>query len=150
SDRLDKIREKLLQERRAVLDEFGQDSATVQKREAYFQKQAELDRLNQELQARQQRYLRLVQNLLDLRGTHIATCGLVWNDGYPVDGGSVLTQHFDDQLPQAPLWFQSVGNAGGQAWAGLFRDADGNGVMEYAPADASLRPGRWTAEINFL
>jgi hypothetical protein len=42
-----------------------------------------------------------------------------------------------------------VGNAGGQAWAGLFRDVDGNGVMEFA-AESTPRPGRWTTELNFL
>src|SRR5262249_13225345 len=38
----------------------------------------------------------------------------------------------------------------GQAWAGLFRDVDGNGVMEFAPPGTPLRPGRWTSELNFL
>jgi len=45
---------------------------------------------------------------------------------------------------------RSAGDTRGQAWAGPFRDADGNGVMEFAPATAPLPPGRWTHELNFL
>jgi hypothetical protein len=32
----------------------------------------------------------------------------------------------------------------------LFRDRDGNDVMEFAPAEAPLKRDRWTAELNFL
>jgi hypothetical protein len=149
-ERLDLLRARLLQERAGVLDNFKQDKETVQKREAYFQRQAELDKLSQELQAREQRYLRLVQDLLGLKGTRVVSCSLVWNDGYPVDGGSLLSRYFDGQPLQPPLWFQAVGNAGGQAWTGLFRDADGNGIMEFDAAEKSPRPGRWTTELNFL
>ena len=38
----------------------------------------------------------------------------------------------------------------GQAWTGLFRDSDGNGVMEFSDADSRLPPGVWSREINFL
>jgi hypothetical protein len=32
----------------------------------------------------------------------------------------------------------------------LFRDADGNGIMEFAPPTTRLPEGRWTRELNFL
>ena len=48
------------------------------------------------------------------------------------------------------LWFQAAGNNRGQAWTGLFRDADKNGFMEFADAKTPLKKGRWTHEINFL
>src|SRR5262249_33303425 len=43
-----------------------------------------------------------------------------------------------------------AGDTRGQAWSGLFRDADGNGVMEFAAPDAPLPEGAWTRELNFL
>jgi hypothetical protein len=49
-----------------------------------------------------------------------------------------------------PIWVNSAGNSRGQSWTGLFRDADGNGLMEFAPADAAMKSGRWTRELNFL
>src|SRR5262249_25453863 len=38
----------------------------------------------------------------------------------------------------------------GQVWTGRFRDADGNGVMEFAPPGMPLPVSRWTTELNFL
>ncbi|HLN27176.1 MAG TPA: S8 family serine peptidase [Gemmataceae bacterium] len=150
NERLDVLRGKLLEERRAVLDNFGQDPATVQKREAYFQKQAELDAQNRKQQARQQRFLDLVQDLRKLGGIQVVACELMWSDGYAVDGSNPLSRYFDGQPLQPPLWFQSVGNTAGQTWAGVFRDADGNGVMEFAPPGTPLPASRWTSELNFL
>src|SRR5207237_10716448 len=52
---------------------------------------------------------------------------------------------------QAPLlWFQAAGNTRGQSWAGLFRDQDGNGLMEFEPSPYQSKRGRWTSEMNFL
>src|SRR5262249_44528652 len=38
----------------------------------------------------------------------------------------------------------------GQAWTGLIRDADSNGVMEFAEAKTPLPAGNWNHELNFL
>lgn len=148
--RIQQRHEQLLDERRQVLDNFGQDAATVKRREAYFKNQAEFDRQVQEHQRRQQRFLDLVRDLKALKGIQVAVCSLVWSDGYPVDGGSPLSRYFDDRLCRTTLWFQAAGDTQGQAWAGLFRDADGNGVMEFAPPTTPLAHGRWTSELNFL
>ncbi len=67
-----------------------------------------------------------------------------------MDGSSTLSRFFDDRPFHAALWFQSAGDTRGQAWAGLFRDEDNNGVMEFAPPDAPLPEGTWTHELNFL
>ena len=37
-----------------------------------------------------------------------------------------------------------------QVWTGLFRDLDGNDVMEFAGPNAPLAAGRWTSELDFL
>src|SRR5205085_11531138 len=42
------------------------------------------------------------------------------------------------------------GDTRGQSWAGLFRDIDGNHVMEFADLQTALKPERWTPELNFL
>jgi hypothetical protein len=150
SHRLQQRRAQLLAERRSVLDNFRQDQATVKRREVYFKNQAEFDRQEQEHERRQQRFLDLVHDLIALKGIHVVACSLVWSDGYLVDGSSALSRYFDDSPFRAALWFQAAGDTNGQVWAGLFRDVDGNGVMEFAPPDTPLRPGRWTSELNFL
>src|SRR5205807_2378858 len=43
-----------------------------------------------------------------------------------------------------------AGNTRGQAWCGVYRDENGNGIMEFADAKTPLKPGRWSHEINFL
>jgi hypothetical protein len=71
-------------------------------------------------------------------------------EGFPVDGGSALSRWFDDRPFGGALWFQSAGDTRGQAWSGLFRDADGNGVMEFIRPGEKLPEGSWSPELNFL
>src|SRR5262249_37712178 len=59
-------------------------------------------------------------------------------------------RYLDDSPLRPALWFQAAGNARGQAWTGLFRDADADGVMEFADARAPLPPGNWDHQVNFL
>jgi hypothetical protein len=150
AERLQLQREQLVAERKQVLESFGEDEASIQRREAYFKKEAELAKEEKSLAQRQQRFSSLVRDLRNLKGIRVVACGLVWDDGYPVDGGSSLSRYFDDRPFRAALWFQSVGNTRGQAWAGLFRDLDGNGVMEFAKPETPLPKERWTRELNFL
>jgi hypothetical protein len=147
---LERQRDALLRERRAVLDSFSQGQAAVERREAYFKRQAELDNQDRELRRKERRFLRLQQDLRGFKGIQVVASALVWNDGYPADGSSGLSRYFDDRPFRGALWFQATGDSGSQAWAGLFRDVDGNGIMEFAPPDAPLKPGRWTSEVNFL
>jgi hypothetical protein len=149
SERLTRQRQELLQERRAVLENFGSEEEAQKRRQAYFEKEAQITRDERELQQRQQRYLDLIRDLRRLQGIPVVACSLVWDTGYPVDGTSPLTRYFDDS-PIRGFWFQSVDDARAQVWAGLFRDVDENGVMEFAPPDSPLRPGLWTRELNFL
>jgi hypothetical protein len=140
----------LAQERKKALDNFSDDPADVAKRKAYFKKQKEFDGEQEDLRDREERYLEIGNDLRSLRGVQIVSSSLVWTDGYPVDGSSPLSRYFNDRPFRAALWFQSAGNTRGQTWAGVFRDGDGNGVMEFAGPNTKLRPGRWTRELNFL
>jgi hypothetical protein len=61
-----------------------------------------------------------------------------------------LTRYLNNRPFRSTYWFQPAGDNRGQTWTGPFRDTDGNGVMEFAPANAKLPKGRWTSELNFL
>jgi hypothetical protein len=150
NERVQRIREKLLEDRKAILDKFGQDTRTAAEREAYFDKQRQIDKEEQELQRREERFLKLETDLRGLKGIQVVACPLVWAEGYPLGGSSPLTRYFDDRPFRAALWFQATGDTRGRAWSGLFRDVDGNGVMEFAPPETPLKSGRWTSELDFL
>jgi hypothetical protein len=168
TDRLQAQREALGRERRAFLESFGLETDVSRRRETMLKEREEaekeqrereqsLSRREAELRAqelahrtRQERFLRLERDLLDLRGTQVVTSSLLWNDGYPLAGNGPLTSYFDNQPPHDVFWFQAAGNTRGQSWSGLYRDADGNGVMEFAAPDEAVKPGRWTRELNFL
>ncbi len=101
-------------------------------------------------QQRLARYFQQRQAILSLRGIRVVASALSWHEGYPVDGSSALSRYFDDRPFRAALWFQAAGDTRGQSWSGLFRDADGNGVMEFADPRQPLPPDLWTPELNFL
>src|SRR5439155_9068674 len=147
--RLRTRREDLRQERKAVLDDFRQDEEHIERRNAYFKKLAELEGEEQAYQQKLQRFIKIIEDERALRGVQVVACSLVWNDGYPLGGASPLSRFFND-VPYPALWFEPAGNQRGQAWAGLFHDTDGNGVMEFAPLGALLPSQRWTPELNFL
>lgn len=149
-ERLAREREALLQERQVVLNNFAQDEATTKRRAAYFKRQAEYDQEEAAYRQRQARYLKLLRDLESLKGVRVVACPLVWNEGYPVDGSSPLSRYFDDRPFRAAKWFQAAGDVRGQTWAGLFRDTDRNGVLEFTPPEMPLPAGRWTRELNFL
>jgi hypothetical protein len=149
-ERIELAREKLLQERKTVLDNFSQDAKGIKLRQDYARKQEELDKQEKDAQGRRQRFLKLLDDVHKLKGIQVVSNTLVWADGYPVGGSSPLSRYFDDRPFRGALWFQAAGDTRGQSWSGLFRDADGNGVMEFAPLDMPPRPGKWTPELNFL
>ncbi len=143
-------REELLEERREILNNFNQDEAAVKRREAYLRAEADLKAQEAAVQQRQGRYYRLLEGLQSLKGVRVVSCGLTWGEGYPADGVGALSALLNDRPCRSSLWVQAAGDTRGQAWAGLFLDADGNGIMEFADPQRPLRPQRWTAELNFL
>src|SRR5260370_41134612 len=79
-DRLQQRHQQLLEERRQVLDNFGQDPATVKIREAYFKNQADFDRQVKDQQRRQLRFLALVRDLRTLKSVQCGAGSLDWTD----------------------------------------------------------------------
>ncbi|HKB41267.1 MAG TPA: S8 family serine peptidase, partial [Gemmataceae bacterium] len=152
--------EALQKEREEVLKLFldnrppAKDDKLMQRRleirEAYLKKEAAFRQDEKELNAILHAYLNYRDDLDRLKDVRVVVCGLAWNDGHPVDGSGALARYIDDTPLQSVLWFQPSGNTRGQAWAGLIRDADGNGVMEFAEKKAPLPAGSWNHEFNFL
>lgn len=140
----------LLAERAAVLDTFAIDKKTLDRREAYFKAQAAFDQEEKQADQRQRRYLKLVRDLKELHGIRLVVNDLVWAEGHPAQGASALARFFNDTPFHAANWFQAGGLLPGQVWTGLFRDLDGNQVMEFAGPRSPLAAGRWTSELDFL
>jgi hypothetical protein len=122
----------------------------IEEFETYKKDQAQLDADQREFEERVQRYLRLEEELRDLRKVRVVATGLAWHAGHPVDGGGTLSRYLDDQPFKKALWFQAAGDTRGQAWAGLFRDRDGDGVMEFLPPGTHLPAQRWSPSLAFL
>lgn len=140
----------LAAERRIALEDFSPQGEETQQRKDYIKKKAVFDRDERDLLTRIRNYQELLAGLNKLRGIRIVTSGLAWPEGYPVDGSSALSRAFDDRPFRAALWFQAAGDTRGQAWTGLFRDEDSNGVMEFVSPGGTLPEGVWTPELNFL
>jgi hypothetical protein len=150
-----------------AFENFSDDEAARQRRVAAQQALRQLDKEEAAVFARQLRVEDVERNLARVAGAQVVLSELQWNTGFALDGASPVSRFLDDWLvrrrPPAysrhlsrpnpgepPLWFQPAGDTRGQTWSGIYRDADGNGVMEFAPASEDLRPGRWSRELNFL
>jgi hypothetical protein len=149
-----------------AFEDFSDDERARQRRVAAQQALRKLDTDEAALLARQLRIEDVERGLARVAGAQVVLSELQWNTGFALDAASPVSRFLDDWLtprhgaytrhltrpnPSAPpLWFQPAGDTRGQTWTGVFRDADHNGVMEFAPADAELKPGRWSRELNFL
>jgi len=149
--------DKLLKERRIIFDnpgpadELDEDAIKRrQRKEAHMAEVAKLKEEETEYRKSLQRYVKLLDDIRDLRRMQVVVNTLAWTDGHPMDGSSPLSRYLDDHPFRSTVWFQPVGETNGQTWTGMFRDTDGNGVMEFAPADAMLKSERWSPELNFL
>jgi hypothetical protein len=161
---LDRRRRELSRERNAILDLFPDDRgqpkqdrtadpqqvARQERADKYRKAQAQFDDEEAAFLATERLYLQHLRDLRGLQATQVVVCALSWYTGYPADNGSALTRLLDDARRRGYLWIQAAGNAPGQAWTGLFRDRDGNGVMEFADASAPLPAGLWNHETCFL
>ena len=149
---------------RLAFTSLGDDPTAADRRKAA---QAEFEKLTAEEAALRQavaRFTDLKAGLDALRGTAVVVNTLVWDAGYPQDGLSALSRLLEEKYtprpeasalarlkrPPAPVWVQAASPSAGSVWAGPFLDFDGNGVLDFAPADAKLPAGRWTHGLNFL
>lgn len=162
--RLRSQRDELLQERKRILEDFDDDlnnerdfgflgaaRGWVFSEREWHRQWVEYHESQEKIVAeRQVRLTRLLDEVLNLKGTQIVANSFAWNSGYPMGGTSPLSRYFNERLGNQPLWFQSVGNTRGQCWHGYYRDDNGDAAMEFAAPGARLPAGRWSSEINFL
>ncbi len=151
-------------EYRQAFDDFDDDEPARARRRRAKAAIAAVEAKERELTARSNRLLKLEGDLASLKGVRVILNTVGWNAGQSLDATSALSRFLDQKMsvarpsviinegrqPQPALWFQPAGDTRGQTWLGLFQDADGNGVMEFAPPDMPLKPGRWSRELNFL
>jgi hypothetical protein len=159
-------RRKAQDEYRRAFESFEDDPAARQRRLAAQKALKDLDDEEAALLTRMDRVDALEQALGRVRGAQVVVSLIHWNTGFPLDAASTVSRFLDNWLtksvtttvralgrpspPPPPLWFQPAGDTRGQTWTGTFRDADRNGVMEFATDDVPLKPGRWSRELNFL
>ena len=120
-----------------------------------------------ELSGAAHRFDRLQNKLSALTGARVVFNTLCWETGYPLDGLGDLSRLIDSWVqapanritrPTAlradrkviPVWVQPASGSGHAVWGGPFRDADGNGVMEFVPATQAVGVGGWSRELNFV
>ena len=149
-DQLDEEQTELSIERQRVFEDFRVEGEAEQNRKNYRKKQADHNCDEAAYRLALNRFVQLTADLSSLKGIRLVLTGLVWDDGHPVEGASTLSRYFDDRPFRGALWFQYTGDTRGQAWVGMFRDQDGNEVMEFAAPESPLPAGRWTKEVNFL
>jgi hypothetical protein len=148
-EQLAQRRDALQNERRAFAMQFSDDPDAQKRREALAQKAKALQQDERVYEEAGQRYAALQSALLDLKEVRALASALRWNQGYSVNGASALSHYLDNRPFRYP-WLQANLDSKGQVWSGLFRDEDGNGVMEFAPPGEPLPAKRWTDELNFL
>lgn len=122
----------------------------IRRYDQYFKDLAQLRRDEREFEGRVARYIALNRAIKALRGMAVVSCSLVWEDGYPLGGDSALSRYLDDHPFRASMWLQTAGSARNQSWADLYRDLDGNRVMEFIPVPLDHSRDWWKAELNFL
>lgn len=165
-DALQLSRRDALAEYQKAFEDFSDEEPARKRRIAAQDALRKLDAEEKRILARLDRLEMLEGSLGRLTGAQIVVSELFWNTGFALDGASAVSRFLDDWLtrskgahtrhltkpnpPGPPMWFQPVGDTHGQSWTGLFRDVDGNGVMEFVPPSVALKSDRWSRELNFL
>ncbi|MCX8139502.1 MAG: hypothetical protein N3E46_07450 [Gemmataceae bacterium] len=162
-------KQRAIQKRQEALQKPGDEEAL---RQLLQQSLAEVQRAEAalaETYARYDRYLRLRQELQSLvYGAAVIVNPWAWEAGYPLDGCSPLSRQVEGLLLRPspriisptrpvstpslppPVWVQAASVTHQTVWTGLFRDEDGNGLLEFVPAGSPLPRDHWSRELNFL
>jgi hypothetical protein len=170
-DRLAVDKEALVERRKAVMAEYTSAAADLSDEPKSVKRRtdalAAVKKLEADETALDSAFTRLTaikKALDDLFNAGVIINTLVWDSGRALDGlnplQDVLEQRFvppvvtnaihPGRTSRPPIWIQAASGSVGSVWASAGRDADGNGVMEFAPPGAQLPPGTWTPELNFL
>lgn len=144
--RIDETRLELRVRRRLALETFSEDETARKAREEYRQMQKAFAEAEKAYAEKSARLLHFVEQAPKLRGVSTVVLGLAWTDGFPnLPGQPPVLRYLEDGELHDAAWLQAVPRRQGQLWTGVFRDADNDGAMEFAPAGAATRP-----DLNFL
>jgi hypothetical protein len=168
---IDRQRPQLLAERRFFLENFRllpdevlNDAESRKLRQEFAQlqeRQRQFERKQRSYLDAMDRWLQLQQRLERLKEVDTVVVALQWPDGHPTlpgQLGSLRHLGLPAVVPQAatPTWFQAVPNTDASVWTGLFRDTNGDHVMEFAAppassgAETTRTRSRQRDDLNFL
>jgi hypothetical protein len=147
---LNERREKLLMERRVLLEANLPNEDFQPKWDDYKKRQDTFTEEERAYDKRAHRFLDLRDAIDGLKGVQAIVSGLVWNEGYPEDGSGGLGRFILDRPKNSAPWIQASNDTTRQSWTGMFRDTNDNGVMEFAAPGTPLAKHAWTPELNFL
>ncbi|MBX7103211.1 MAG: hypothetical protein K1X57_03975 [Gemmataceae bacterium] len=158
NERLRQSRDTINAERKALSEDFTADEKTQARRLDLQKRLADQQAEETRYEKRLGRFIALEEAMMKLSRVQVVACGLNWNTGFAVDGSGPMAAYLDGNAKlqdrgrgKGPLtWLQSAGDTQGQNWAGPWWDADGNGVLEFAPRNFPLPAGKWSRELNFL
>jgi hypothetical protein len=164
SERLATRRGYVSEEYRKAFADLSDEAPAVKRRQAAKAAMDQLIADERAFRATVNRFTALKNARDSLHGTAVVVGTLVWDTGYPQDGLSAVSRYLEAAFtprpvrsalqalkrPPVPTWVQPASMAVGQVWAGPFRDADGNGAMEFVTPATPIPPARWTRELNFI
>lgn len=164
SDELAARRSIVMNEYQAAFADLSDEAGPTRRRAAAADTLAKLRAEEKELRETVARFNALKFAVDDLKGADLVVNSLVWEDGYPNDGLSELSQYIGTRFvgiptrsaikahrqPLVPGWVQAGSAMVGSVWAGPYLDQDRNKTMEFAPRETAIPAKLWTRELNFL
>jgi hypothetical protein len=128
--------------RRLAANNFGTDEEAIAARKALRARQDQYEEAQRQLGAKKDRFLAFMDSVRRLGDAASVLLALTWTVGHAdLPGSPPVLRELDKDLLAAANWYQAVPRRDQQAWTGLFRDADGDGAMEFtAEAKPDTRP----------
>jgi len=128
-------------QRRRIQSDFNLDPASVAKREEYRKQQTALDAADKAHYAHGLRFAAFTNAMQVLKGAGTVCVALQWNPGYAdLPGSPPHLRFLSTEALRSASWYQAVAYRPGQVWTGLFRDLDGDKIMEFTTNQHVGRP----------
>lgn len=126
--------------RSRILNDFTLDDATKAKRLEYQKRQEALDALDKAHFQRGIRFEQFIHDMASLKGAKTVCVTMQWTDGYAdLPGQSPRLRFLTHDVLRGAKWYQATLNRPGQVWTGLFRDNNGDQVMEFTASKSAAR-----------
>lgn len=126
--------------RNRIQNDFTLDDATKARRQEYQKRQQALDALDKAHYERGIRFEQFLHDMASLKGAQTVCVTLQWTDGYAdLPGQAPRLRYLTHDVLRGATWYQATLNRPGQVWTGLFRDLDGDQVMEFTLSKSASR-----------